>query len=74
MSVDIVYNVSRPQREQFDQQPSSPGVDCRLAMWQSTGKEYTSNIRRRPFWPSTSGRDRHKILSSPPAANTTTPT
>eukprot|EP00959_Pyramimonas_sp_CCMP1952_P125137 2616186-Pyramimonas_sp.AAC.1 len=24
---------------------SSPGVDCRPAMWQSAGREYTSNIR-----------------------------
>eukprot|EP00959_Pyramimonas_sp_CCMP1952_P447251 9364173-Pyramimonas_sp.AAC.1 len=29
------------------QNPESPrhGVDCRLAMWQSADKEYTSNIR-----------------------------
>eukprot|EP00959_Pyramimonas_sp_CCMP1952_P321715 6731961-Pyramimonas_sp.AAC.1 len=24
---------------------TSPGVDCRPAMWQSVGREYTSNIR-----------------------------
>eukprot|EP00959_Pyramimonas_sp_CCMP1952_P235341 4917671-Pyramimonas_sp.AAC.2 len=33
----------------------APESDCRPAMWQSVGREYTSNIRRRPFWPPTPG-------------------
>eukprot|EP00976_Prorocentrum_cordatum_P061528 1176343-Prorocentrum_minimum.AAC.3 len=44
-----IQQVKAPSRPPLDplQTPSrpSPGVDCRPAMWQSVGREYTSNIR-----------------------------